>query len=464
MDFSTLNLYKGRTMKQIRRFRAGGWLPHNQKHIDIWVRDLKARVLKSPQPLVTPIQEFKDMVEKDPVLNFTVEAMFREAACIKQQTPLGTPEVKDFNDFLILLNGIMSQAPEYTECPDSTTDAEEPCGLIGFPINALLDWPMATSFGYDFFANALVNQQFKKILNYWSEFLVSKDSRSVLVDSHPDRTPKVLAWLSPTAQQEMVDVACQASNDPTTCQQQPFEHFFNCDPNDEYYGFKSWDDFFTRTFVDGVRPVVQGDDEIANACESGPLQVVRNVSETSEFWLKGQPYSLQNMMNFDPLAKLFIDGTVYQAFLSVLSYHRWNSPVSGTVKKAFVVNGSYYLENRYQGFINPDGGDPSAPNDSQPFLTAVATRAVIFIEADNSNIGLMCFIAVGMAEVSSCEITVAEGQHLDKGEELGMFHFGGSTHCLVFRPQVNLKFDFHNTSPGLDSTNIPVCSRIATVI
>jgi phosphatidylserine decarboxylase len=93
----------------------------------------------------------------------------------------------------------------------------------------------------------------------------------------------------------------------------------------------------------------------------------------------------------------------------------------------------------------------------------VATRAVIFIEADNPRIGLMGFIAVGMAEVSSCEITVAEGQHLDKGDQLGMFHFGGSTHCLVFRPDVHLTFDFHNTHPGLDATNIPVCSRIATV-
>ena len=450
-------------MKQNIRFRAGGWLPHNREHIDIWIRELKVRVLEFPQPLVQPIQEFKDMVKHDPVLNFVVEAMFKEAAILKQQTPLGTPEVKDFDEFLMLLNGIMTQAPEYTECPDSKTGEEEPCGLIGFPINALLDWPMATSFGYDFFANALVNQQFKKILNYWSEYLVTEASRSVLVDSYPERTPKVLAWLSPTARQEMVDVACQASEDPTVCKEQPFEHFFKCDPEDKYYGFKSWDDFFTRKFWNEVRPIAPGDDVIANACESAPLQVKNNVSETSEFWLKGQPYSLQNMMNFDPLAKQFNGGTVYQAFLSALSYHRWNSPVSGKVKKAFVVNGSYYLENRYMGFINPDGADPSAPNDSQPFLTAVATRAVIFIEADNPKIGLMCFIAVGMAEVSSCEITVAEGQHLEKGEELGMFHFGGSTHCLVFRPEVKLDFYFHNTSPGLDSTNIPVCSRIATV-
>lgn len=450
-------------MTPIRRFRAGGWLFHDRGHIDIWIQDLKQRVAQHPQPLVPPIQEFKDLVAQDPGLNYAIDLMFQEAALLKQQTPLGTPEVQNFDEFLILLNGIMTQAPEYTECPDAH-DKEEPCGLIGFPINALLDWPMATNFGYNVFSNVLVNQQLKKILGYWSEYLVSPASRSVLIDSFPDRTPKVLAWLSTTAKQEMVEVACQASDDPSTCKQQPFEHFFNCDPSDKYYGFKSWDDFFTRTFVDGIRPVAEGDDVIANACESAPLQAVSNVSDTAEFWLKGQPYSLKNMMNFDPLAEQFVGGTVYQAFLSALSYHRWNSPVSGNVKKAFVVNGSYYLENRYRGFINPDEADPSAPNDSQPFLTAVATRAVIFIEADNPKIGLMCFIAVGMAEVSSCEITVKEGHHIDKGQELGMFHFGGSTHCLIFRPEVKLAFDFHNTSPGLNATNIPVRSRIATVV
>lgn len=449
-------------MTEGKRTRAGGWLFHDRAHIDIWVRDLKRRVAARPQPLVAPIQELKDMVERDPVLHFTIEAMFKEAALLKQQTPLGNPEIKDFDEFLTLLNGIMTMAPQYTECPDPQ-GVEGPCGLIGFPINALLDWPMATNFGYEVFSNQMVNQQFKKILGYWSNFLVSAESRYVLTESFPEQTPKALAWLSPTALQEMVDAACQASEDPT-CKRQPFEHFFNCDPSDAYYGFKSWDDFFTRTFANGARPVAQGENVIANACESAPLQVVHNISQNAEFWLKDQPYSLQDMMNFDTLSTQFIGGTLYQAFLSALSYHRWNSPVTGTVKKAFLVSGSYYLENRYQGFVNPKDPDPSAPNDSQPFLTAVATRAVIFIEADNPAIGLMCFIAVGMAEVSSCEICVTAGQRIEKGKELGMFHFGGSTHCLIFRPQVKLDFDFHNTKPGLKATNIPVCSRIATLV
>lgn len=451
-------------MTQLNTLTKGKWLPKNRAHISAWILDLKSRIHLTSNNIAPPIQELKDLVEGEPELNRLAQNMFSEAKSHKDLTPLNTPEVTSFDEFLVLFNHIMSQAPECTEFLDPKTGALEPCGLIGFPINALLDWPMATNSGYAFFSNELVNQQFKKILNYWSVYLSSPESRSVLVDNYPDRTPKVFGWLSQNAREEMITVACQAEASNSPNHQQPFEHFFNCNPKDKYYGFKSWDDFFTRTFVDGVRPVAEGDDVIANACESAPLHVVTNVARSSKFWLKGQPYSLDNMMNFDPLAEKFVGGTVYQAFLSALSYHRWNSPVSGTVKKSFMVNGSYYLGNRYQGFNNPDGADDSAPNNSQPFLSSVATRSVIFIESDNPKIGLMCFVAIGMAEVSSCEVTVKVGQHINKGDELGMFHFGGSTHCLIFQPNVKLEFDFHNTTPGLDATNIPVCSRIARIV
>ena len=64
------------------------------------------------------------------------------------------------------------------------------------------------------------------------------------------------------------------------------------------------------------------------------------------------------------------------------------------------------------------------------------------IEAEDPVIGLMAFVAVGMSEVSSCLIgpQVTPGYHVGKGEELGYFQYGGSTHCLVFRPGAIAEF------------------------
>jgi phosphatidylserine decarboxylase len=453
------------THKILNKARPGGWLPEDPVEIERWIQKLRQRAAEQPQPFIPPIVALRDMVYSDPVLQGTVEAMFAEAFRLKKYTPLDwQPEPQTFEDFLTLLNQIMFTAPEAYQT--GTGKDQQPAGLIGFPINALLDWPMGTTYGYDVFSNAMFNQQFKQILNYWSNFLVTAGSRYVLIQDDP--ASDAIAWLSPTAQNEMVTVAKsalgQAPNPiPPSA---TFADIFNCDPNDTYYGFTSWDNFFTRTFRPGVRPIDAPTDAnvIVNACESGPLGVAKDVALSDSFWLKGQPYSLENMLNWDEYTPQFAGGTVYQAFLSALSYHRWHSPVSGTIDKAYIVNGTYYLENIDQGFLNPEGADPSAPNDSQKFISSVATRALIFINADNARIGKMCVIAVGMAEVSSCEITVKKGDHVNKGDQLGMFHFGGSTHCLVFRPGVNLTFDFYGETPGLDApNNIRVNTRIAVV-
>jgi phosphatidylserine decarboxylase len=91
---------------------------------------------------------------------------------------------------------------------------------------------------------------------------------------------------------------------------------------------------------------------------------------------------------------------------------------------------------------------------------------MFFIEADNLFIGMMCVLPVGMAEVGTCDITVKEGQHVKNRDEPGMFHYGGSTCCLIFRKGVDLIWDMHGQEGNLgpESMNIPVNERIARVL
>ncbi len=385
-------------------------------------------VAVSAQTFHPVIQEFQEVIEEDPVLFRLFTQMFEQVpAAQKYETdPAGSPQVKDYHHMLQLLNTILTQAPEFNQT-----------GLVGFPINAILDWPMGTPAGTEAFLNEKVNRQLKKILTQWAVFLGSPDSRYVL-DDDPER-----GWFGSNAMNAMPG----------------FVEDFQCDPSQPFHGFDSWDDFFTREFREGRRPVASPEDDsiIANACESAPYRIAKDVKLQDQFWIKGQPYSLNHMLAGDPLTKFFEGGTVYQAFLSALSYHRWHSPVSGTIVKTRLLDGSYYAEALSEGY------DPAGPNESQAYITQVASRGLVFIEADNPDIGLMCILFVGMAEVSSNEITVYEGQHVNKGDPLGMFHFGGSTHVLIFRPEVNITFDLHGQTPGLHSENIPVRSKIATV-
>lgn len=415
-------------MSQTLTHRVGKWLPRDQRVLDDWLAALIEDVTARPQPLHPIIEDFKALIEGDAQAYMLFHQMFEEVPRKPpyNKDPTGAPQVRDYHLMLKLFNAIMTRAPEFNET-----------GLVGFPINAILDWPMGTGGGFTAFLKENVNAQFRAMLNEWARFLVSKDSVYVLSDD-PHK-----GWFGEDAMKAMPD----------------FDQQFQCDPEAPHHGFTSWDDFFTRQFRPGVRPVASPDDDtvIVNACESAPYRVAHDVKARARFWIKAQPYSLNHMLAGDRLAPQFVGGTVYQAFLSALSYHRWHSPVSGKIVKTYVQPGTYYSEAQSEGF------DPSGPNDSQGYITEVATRAMIFIEADNPDIGLMCFMPVGMAEVSTCEITVYEGQHVKKGDELGMFHFGGSTHCLIFRPGVKLTFDLHGQQPGLNSSNIPVNSRIATV-
>lgn len=422
-------VYKGGIiMNEILPFRVGEWLPSDQAILDNWLSELIAEVDLVDKPLHPVIEEFKYLIESDSIIYMLFNQMFEQVPKKPpyNKSPTGKPQVRNYQHMLRLFNAIMTKAPEYNET-----------GLVGFPINAILDWSMGTTGGYAAFINRKVNKQLKKVLNEWSRFLGSIDSTYVL-----SKEPRK-GWFGKAAQNAMPN----------------FDLDFVCDPDKLHHGFTSWDDFFTRKFREGVRPITApGDDEvIVNACESAPYKIAGNIKQRDKFWIKSQPYSLQHMFANDSYTELFIGGTIYQAFLSALSYHRWHSPVSGKIIKAYVIDGTYYSETL------AEGSDPSGPNESQGYITEVATRALIFIEADNPNIGLMCFMAVGMAEVSTCDITVYEGQYVNKGEQLGMFHFGGSTHCLIFRPGVNLDFDLHGQSPGLDSKNIPVNSKIAIV-
>jgi phosphatidylserine decarboxylase len=409
-------------------YSVGQWLPSDQLFLDRWMAKQTEGTESAKAPLLPVIQEFKKTIEEDPQLYMLFSQMFDQVPKNEffDKDPTGKPQIKNYRQMLQIMNHILTTAPEFNKT-----------GLVGFPINAIIDWPMGTPAGTSVFLNEKVNFHLKKILNHWAGFLDSADSRYVLNDD-PEK-----GWFGRDAKAAMPN----------------FAEDFICDPALPYYGFSSWDDFFTRKFRKGRRPVASPDDDavIANACESAPYRIAKNVKAVDQFWIKAQPYSLQHMMAMDPLTGQFAGGTIYQAFLSALSYHRWHSPVSGKIVKTRLIDGSYYAESLSQGF------DPAGPNDSQAYITQVASRALIFIEADNPDIGLMAVMFVGMAEVSSNEIVVHEGQHVKKGDQLGMFHFGGSTHCLIFRPNVNVTFDLHGQSPGLDSTNIPVRARIASV-
>ncbi|KAJ9091712.1 hypothetical protein QFC21_007107 [Naganishia friedmannii] len=425
--------------------RQGGWMSQDRRHQHDFINKTVEHVDKHPKDLHPVLKEFKSVVEGDSRLHMLFNSMFQEIPQGKKYLhgPSGEhSQIRDLDHMLAVLNHIIGTAPQWT-------DAGHSVGLVGVPINALLDWPMGTPAGFAVFQDPRVNEMIKKVLDAWGEFLNSPESCAVLNDNK-------IGWFSEHGKQSIEEVANVGETDHR------FEELFECNPKAKHMGYTSWDDYFTRLFKWDKRPVAEpdNDDVIVNSCESMVYKVAYNIHERDQFWIKGQPYSCIDMFAQDPFAEQFVGGTIYQAFLSALSYHRWHAPVSGTIKKAYVVPGTYYSEPLYENFAQGDGPSSEGENNSQEYLTVMATRAIIFIEADNPKIGLMAFMGIGMTEVSTCEIMVKEGEHVMKGDQIGRFHFGGSTHCNVFRKGVELR---GFPQPGRKH-NVPVRSKLCEVV
>lgn len=407
----------------INKSRPGGWLPMDETALADFRLEIEAEVAAHPdRPLVRPVQALYDCIMEMPLYRMHLTQAIEQAHAAGYR--LG---YADIDGLMRRINAVMHYAP-----PFSTSS------LVGCPLNALLDWPMCMPSGFAFFQFPAINEKIRDVLNYWSDFLSGPNSRDYLNTDNPK------GWFSTTAATKVTMSE------------------FICDPALPHWGYRSWNDFFTRLFKPGMRPVASPDNPlvVTAACESGPYALKTGVNLYDKFWIKTQPYSLMDMFTADrrDLAETFVGGTVYQAFLSAYNYHRWHAPVSGNVVDAYVVNGTYYADAPSEGL------DPAGPNNSQGFITAVATRAVMVIDTGNPALGKVGCIFVGMAEISSCIIAVKIGQAVAKGDEIGYFQYGGSTHCLIFQPGVTLDFIPPQPYGEDDSQIVPLNSALANVV
>jgi phosphatidylserine decarboxylase len=402
--------------------RYGGWLPKSRKihqaYFDDHLKFAKRRIYEgvAHQPAVVAFQK---AIQSDPIMTLLFDKIFLQVS----------PEnnIPDFETLLCMMDRIVVAAPKFQL---AAGEEGEP---IGVPMYLLFDLLSNTDAAHDLFRIPAFNVALKNLLDSWGAYLTTPDSNNTLTDADD-------GWFGGAGIKSLEDKGRGIFN----------QTYITPDPKAINRGYTSWDHFFTREVQSNARPVQAAGDKsiIHSACESTVYRIARGVKDHDQFWLKAQSYSLYDMLSIDKdrtYVDQFVGGTVYQAFLSPQDYHRWRSPVDGVIEKAIVVPGTYYA-------VIPDAGaeadDPDLPEGdprgalirSQAWLTMTSARALIFIRANNPVIGLVGFIGVGMAEVSTCTLSVVDGQKVNTGDEIGMFHFGGSSHALIFGPKVNVTF------------------------
>uniref|UniRef100_A0A0W0FNV2 L-tryptophan decarboxylase PsiD-like domain-containing protein n=1 Tax=Moniliophthora roreri TaxID=221103 RepID=A0A0W0FNV2_MONRR len=417
-------------------FRRAGWLPLSQEVYDDYMKKLEKEItgpakrmpgpgtlydaVRSAPELLEPVKEFKDFIETNAVVYTDVVRMFDGI----------TEFPSTYQQMLLIFNKIFRETPKF--------------GSLGPPMSMAMARVMNTEGGFSAFTKQAFNHHVKKMLKTWELYLSSKDSTDVL-DSD------IGGWFSDKAIEAMLKEYPNRT----------FEEVFICDRNAPAWGYTSYDDFFARRLrtPDTDRPTGDIKDLtiVSAACESDLYAIQKDVQKTDELFIKDEAYSLVHLLANDESVDSFIGGTVIQSFLSTTDYHRWHAPVNGVIKKIVEVPGTYFAQ-------APSTIGCPITEDDHPYLHSLtyfantAARMLVYIQADNASIGLMCFIAIGMSEISSCQATVFEGQHVNRGDELGMFHFGGSSSALVFNKKANIQVGSEYIEPG---SHLPINAPIA---
>ncbi|WP_413380093.1 phosphatidylserine decarboxylase [Alkalihalobacillus sp. 1P02AB] len=185
--------------------------------------------------------------------------------------------------------------------------------------------------------------------------------------------------------------------------------------------YKSLHQFFIRSLADGSRTVEAKEDVIVSPVD-GKIATFGVLNEQSEFMVKGQTYSLTDMLGDKREAKRYVGGQFIIFYLSPKDYHRIHSPVAGHIKRQWRLGGRSYPVNE-MGLKY--GKKPLSHN----------YRLLTELEVEGKS---MVVVKVGAMNINSIELTHDHTQ-LKKGEEIGYFSFG-STVILLFKPNF-LTFD-----------------------
>ena len=244
---------------------------------------------------------------------------------------------------------------------------------------------------------------------------------------------RIIRWLPRRTISHLVGQACDVTLPPSVSRAvvKTYRSLYRVDMSDVEPidgPYPSFDTFFTRSLVEGSRPVATGQGEVVSPAD-GELQAVGPVEAGCRIVVKGRPYDVARLVGSEADARTMIGGQFAVVYLSPRDYHRVHSPVQGEVREIRCVAGDLYPVNAL--------GERCTRS-----LLVENQRVVLAI--DTEEFGRVLLVLVGAMIVGRITVTmlpyrdVPEGEHrldppcqLAPGEEVGAFHLGSTAVVLT---------------------------------
>lgn len=208
--------------------------------------------------------------------------------------------------------------------------------------------------------------------------------------------------------------------------------------------YRNLNEFFMRKLKPGARPIDPNPKHLLSPAD-GRLTAHAELTQHQVLEVKACRVTLNELLLDECLADQFYGGTAIVVRLAPADYHRFHFPDSGAA------SGSHRVGRRLHA-VHP----VALASGARSFLNR---RMISTLETEN--FGRVVLIEVGALLVAAMKQTYTPGP-VQRGQQKGFFHFGGSTVIMLTEPgRMIIDADLlKNTRQGLE-TFVKVGTRIA---
>jgi phosphatidylserine decarboxylase len=182
--------------------------------------------------------------------------------------------------------------------------------------------------------------------------------------------------------------------------------------------YKTFNEFFSRALKPEARPIATGDDTAILPADGRHL-AFPVVDQSSGFYVKGSTFDLPELFGSEADAAPFAGGSMIISRLCPVDYHRFHFPVKGIPGHARLIEGALFSVS------------PIALRRNVRYL--VQNKRMLTLIA-SERFGRVAMFEVGATCVGTIRQYFVNDRVNEKGQEKGMFKFGGSCVITVFQP------------------------------
>ena len=190
------------------------------------------------------------------------------------------------------------------------------------------------------------------------------------------------------------------------------------------FDYKTFNEFFYRALKPDARPIAPGE-KIAVFPADGRHLAFQDIQAAAGFYVKGATFSFAELLGSEQHAEKFAGGAMLISRLCPVDYHRFHFPVSGVPCEPRLIDGWLYSVS------------PVALRRRLKYLIE-NKRVVTLIETNE--FGTVGMVEVGATNVGSIQQSFVPGRAVKKGDEKGLFAFGGSCVITIFQ-KGRIRFD-----------------------